>query len=375
LKNEFGRLKRKMILQIIFILAVAIIFGLIINFALIDGVLQKPFANAFMSFCENVLQLDYYAARQAYFVLFQQNKPLLLTIGFILLLLVIFYMALSRFTRYFHQISLSISMLSDESEQEIHLPPELDFLEKKLNDVKNKLEKRARDAQEAEQRKNDLVVYLAHDIKTPLTSIIGYLSLLDEAKDMPVEQKEKYVTITLEKSYRLEHLINEFFEITRFNLQSIILEKDSIPLNYMLMQVADEFYPLLTPRGQKAIVHIDGDITIYADGNKLARVFNNILKNAMAYSDPNSTIEISAKNENNETLISFSNTGKTIPPEKLKMIFEKFYRLDNARSTQTGGAGLGLAISNEIVQAHGGTITATSSNEKTVFTVMIPGNS
>ncbi|MGE7987518.1 sensor histidine kinase [Lysinibacillus fusiformis] len=364
-----------MILQIIFILVVAIIFGLIINFALIDGVLQAPFANAFMSFCENVLQLDYYAARQAYLVLFQQNKPLLLTIGFILLLLVIFYMALSRFTRYFHQISSSVSMLSDESEQEIHLPPELDFLEKKLNDVKNKLERRARDAQEAEQRKNDLVVYLAHDIKTPLTSIIGYLSLLDEAKDMPVEQKEKYVTITLEKSYRLEHLINEFFEITRFNLQSILLEKDSIPLNYMLMQVADEFYPLLAPRGQKVIVHIDGEITIYADGNKLARVFNNILKNAMAYSDPNSTIEISAKNEDNETFISFSNTGKTIPPEKLKMIFEKFYRLDNARSTQTGGAGLGLAISNEIVEAHGGTITATSSNEKTIFTVMIPSNS
>ncbi len=102
-------------------------------------------------------------------------------------------------------------MLSDESDKEIYLPAELDFLEKKLNGVKNKLEKRAKDAQEAEQRKNDLVVYLAHDIKTPLTSIIGYLSLLDEAKDMPVEQKEKYVKITLDKSYRLEQLINEFF--------------------------------------------------------------------------------------------------------------------------------------------------------------------
>jgi len=139
--------------------------------------------------------------------------------------------------------------------------------------------------------------------------------------------------------------------------------------------VADEFYPLLAPKGQKAIVKLDEDITIYADGNKIARVFNNILKNAIAYSDPNSTIEISAQSENNQTFISFTNTGKTIPPEKLKMIFEKFYRLDSARSTQTGGAGLGLAISNEIVQAHGGTITATSSNDTTVFTVMIPTNS
>lgn len=364
-----------MVVQIIIILLLAIIIGLFINFAFIDGVLQAPFADAFVDFCEKVLQLDYFAAQNAYNLLFQQNKPLWLAIGFIVLLLIIFYIALSRFTRYFHQISTSITMLADESDKEIQLPEELDFLEKKLNDVKNKLEKRARDAQEAEQRKNDLVVYLAHDIKTPLTSIIGYLSLLDEARDMPIEQKEKYVAITLEKSNRLEQLINEFFDITRFNLQSIVLEKDLIPLNYMLMQVADEFYPLLAPKGQKAVVKIDEEINIYADGHKLARVFNNILKNAIAYSDSNSTIEISAKSENNQTYISFTNTGKTIPPEKLNMIFEKFYRLDNARSTQTGGAGLGLAISNEIVQAHGGTITATSNNGKTVFTVMIPTNS
>lgn len=364
-----------MIGQIIFILVIAIVIGYLINIALLDGILQAPFADSFIAFCENVLQLDYHAAQNAYNILFRQNKPLWLAIGFIILLLIIFYIALSRFTRYFNQISTSITMLSDESDKEIHLPAELEFLERKLNNVKNKLEKREKDAQEAEQRKNDLVVYLAHDIKTPLTSIIGYLSLLDEAKDMPSEQKEKYVTITLEKSYRLEQLINEFFEITRFNLQSIILEKDLIPVNYMLLQVADEFYPLLAPKGQKAVVNIDGEINVYADGNKLARVFNNILKNAIAYSDPNSTIEINAKSENDQTFISFTNTGKTIPAEKLNMIFEKFYRLDSARSTQTGGAGLGLAISNEIVQAHGGTITATSIDKKTVFTVIIPTNS
>ncbi|MFJ6265316.1 ATP-binding protein [Lysinibacillus xylanilyticus] len=94
------------------------------------------------------------------------------------------------------------------------------------------------------------------------------------------------------------------------------------------------------------------------------------MKNAIAYSDSNSTIKISAINENNQTFISFSNKGKTIPTEKLNMIFEKF--IDSSKSTQTDGAGLGLAISNEIVQAHGGTIKATSKNEKTVFTVIIP---
>ena len=111
---------------------------------------------------------------------------------------------------------------------------------------------------------------------------------------------------------------------------------------------------------------------VFADANKLARVFNNIFKNAIAYSDDNSIIHISAHYQNDQINISFTNKGKTIPPQKLKMIFEKFYRLDSARSTQSGGAGLGLAIANEIVHAHGGTISASSDEEKTVFTVMLP---
>ena len=92
----------------------------------------------------------------------------------------------------------------------------MSFLELKLNECKNVLEKRERDARQAEQRKNDLVVYLAHDIRTPLTSVIGYLDLMNEAPELSAEQRAKYLSITLDKSYRLEQLINEFFEITRF---------------------------------------------------------------------------------------------------------------------------------------------------------------
>ncbi|KOP82946.1 vancomycin resistance histidine kinase VanS [Cytobacillus solani] len=372
MKNEFSKLKRKIILQITLILLLTIIVGYFIYFALIDGVLQAPFANMFINFCEKVLQLDFYTAQNIYSSIFQLNKPLWLAIGFILLLLVIFYLALSRFTRYFNKISEGVDRLTEESEAEIQLPAELDFMEKKLNTVKSKLEKRAMDAKEAEQRKNDLVVYLAHDIKTPLTSVIGYLSLLDEASDMPMEQKEKYLKITLEKATRLEHLINEFFDITRFNLQSILLEKETINLNYMLMQMADEFYPLLAPNGKQAIVEVEEDLKIDADANKLARVFNNILKNAIAYSYENSIIEISGTRKNEQAIITFTNKGKIIPPQKLDMIFEKFYRLDTSRATQTGGAGLGLAIAKEIVHAHGGSISAESIDEKTVFTVTIP---
>ena len=221
-------------------------------------------------------------------------------------------------------------------------------------------------------RKNELVAYLAHDLKTPLTSVIGYISLLKEAPDMPVEQRAKYTGIALEKALRLESLINEFFDITRYNLQQIVLEEETFDLGFLLTQMADEFYPVLEQRGKSISIHADEDLPVTADSAKLARVFNNILKNAVAYSHDNTEIEIYAEKRENTIHVSISNFGKTIPKQKLDMIFEKFYRLDDARSTNTGGAGLGLAIAKEIVVAHGGTISVTSEKQITTFTVELP---
>ena len=221
-------------------------------------------------------------------------------------------------------------------------------------------------------RKNELVAYLAHDLKTPLTSVIGYISLLKETPDMPVEQRAKYTNIALEKAFRLESLINEFFDITRYNLQEIVLEEETFDLGFLLMQMADEFYPVLEQHGKSISIHADEDLPIAADSAKLARVFNNILKNAVAYSYDNTEIEIYAEKRENTIHVSISNFGKTIPKQKLDMIFEKFYRLDDARSTNTGGAGLGLAIAKEIVVAHGGTISVTSEKQITTFTVELP---
>lgn len=236
-------------------------------------------------------------------------------------------------------------------------------------------------------RKNDLITYLAHDLKTPLTSVIGYLSLLDEAPDMPEAQKEKYVHITLDKALRLEKLINEFFEITRYNLQQIVLEKESVDLAFMLVQMTDEFYPVLCAHGNTIKLEWrtskgeTGDkkpdegeniFYVYADPEKLARVFNNILKNAIAYSYPDTEIRVTCAAEGEYVSITFANRGKTIPAQKLDAIFEKFFRLDDARSTNNGGAGLGLAIAKDIVTLHKGTITAESVNEVTTFTVRLP---
>ena len=304
-----------------------------------------------------------------------ENYPLLVGITLllgILLLFVIFVFA-KRYMKPFQDIDRQLDALLSDDSSEIHLPKELAFTEQKLGALKQAMEKRLFDAQLAEQRKNDLVTYLAHDIRTPLTSVVGYLNLLDEAKDMPEEQREKYTRITLDKAYRLEKMINEFFEITRYSLQQIQLNKGTVALCYMLVQLTDELLPVLARNGNTAVIKMDNeDITVYGDREKLARVFNNILRNAAAYSYPNTEIVISAEEHDGNVEIKFRNQGKMLPPEKLETIFEKFYRMDDARNSDSGGTGLGLAISKEIITLHGGTVRAESENDTVTFIVTIP---
>lgn len=251
-------------------------------------------------------------------------------------------------------------------------PKEYSEVSAQMSEIKATMQRHEQILKEEAARKNDLIAYLAHDLKTPLTSVIGYLSLLDEAPDMPEDQKARYVKIALDKAERLEKLINEFFEITRYNLQQIQLEEETIDLYYMLVQMTDEFYPLLNAHGNRTKLTVGENLTIYGDPVKLARVFNNILKNAIAYSYRDSIIEIWTESTESGVLIYFRNKGKTIPEQKLNAIFEKFFRLDEARTTNTGGAGLGLAIAKEIVTLHGGTITARSEKEFTTFCVSLP---
>ena len=253
-------------------------------------------------------------------------------------------------------------------------PKEYAEISTQMVEIKSTMRQHEQILKDEANRKNDLIAYLAHDLKTPLTSVIGYLSLLSEAADMPVQQREKYVNITLDKAKRLETLINEFFEITRYNLHYIELEKETINLCYMMVQMTDEFYPLLEAHNNRTELDIDEELTIYGDATQLARVFNNILKNAVAYSYPNTAIRIWAEQDDQYTKIYFQNQGKTIPLHKLEKIFEKFFRLDEARTSNTGGAGLGLAIAKEIVALHNGKITADSHDELTTFCVMLPRN-
>ncbi|MBU5307405.1 HAMP domain-containing histidine kinase [Clostridioides mangenotii] len=368
MKSDISKLKNKIFLHILFVTIVFSLIGLFIILSMTNGV----FSNFVRSILENVFLMDSNGSYYFYNDIIRGNKSILLVITFIIILLIGFYFALSKLTTYFNQTIEGVDKLLDENHETIKLSPELEFMENKLNTVKKTLRDRKEQAQESEQRKNDLVVYLAHDIKTPLTSVIGYLTLLNEAYDMPVEQRKKYTDIALDKSLKLEDLINEFFEITRFNLQNIELKKEEVNLSLMLKQLSDEFYPSFSAKSITCNVFSDEDIYITCDANKLARVFNNILKNALTYSYDNSEIKIIEKNFGNYVEITFQNKGKKIPDHQLNTIFEKFYRLDSARSTNTGGSGLGLAIAKEIVELHGGKILANSNNDFTNFIIKLP---
>lgn len=294
-----------------------------------------------------------------------------LVFGYIAGTLLCFYSVLATAAGYIETIANGVGMVTD-SRQVLEFPDEIKAVEMSLRNLQYTIYRNEQMAKEAEQRKNDLVVYLAHDLKTPLTSVIGYLSLLEESPDLPVEQRAKYTSITLEKAYRLEQLINEFFDITRFNLQSITLENNRIDLGVMLRQLADEFYPVLAEKGLDVAVHVTDEITLIGDADKLARVLDNLLRNAVSYSYLNTTIDITCWRDGGWAAITVRNRGDEIPPAQLDRVFEKFFRLDSARQTRSGGAGLGLAIAKQIVELHGGRITVRSNAEYTEFMVALP---
>ena len=277
-----------------------------------------------------------------------------------------------RLLNYFQQVMDAMEELVKEDHL-IQLRPELREVEQHMNEIQFQIHQNQRLAKEAEPRKNDLVVYLAHDLKTPLTSVIGYLTLLKEEGELSPRLREKYLSISLEKAERLEDLINEFFEITRFNLTHLELMTMTVSLKRMLQQIVYEFQPMLREKQMTCQLEIKPeDLEITCDTDKMQRVFDNLLRNAVLYGYEGSTIEIHALSSSGILYIEIENDGATIPKEKLDRVFEQFYRLDTARQSSTGGAGLGLAIAKEIVERHGGCIKAESQEGKTVFTIEIP---
>ena len=213
----------------------------------------------------------------------------------------------------------------------MELPPEMRDIEDELNLFREQALRNELLAKEAEQRKNDLIVYLAHDLKTPLTSVIGYLTLLRDEPQISPELRSRYTGIALEKAERLEELINEFFDITRFNLNALTLEPELTNLTMMLEQIAYEFKPVLSEKDLTINTNLAPNVEFFCDRNKLERVFDNLLRNAVNYSYRDTEIYLSLEKINGGVGIIVSKHGKTIPADKLNRIFEHVFRLDSSR--------------------------------------------
>ena len=302
--------------------------------------------------------------------------------------------AMSRSLRSFDELSGAVADLMADRERPIVLPPSLAIAQDELNAIRLAALSDERAAVAAERRKDELV---------------GYLELLDEAPDLPEPTRRRYIKLAFEKASRFGSLIDEFFEITRYNLQAIPLERCTVEPRLFLEQVAEELYPAAEARNVSIAVEVPADEGLYLDPDKMARAISNVLRNAVAYADEGSIIAVEARIEQaapaaldkegakdggpaegpgtasasattpiaaeppaSRWLISVANQGREISAAHLQSIFDKFYREDGARSTNGGGAGLGLAIAKEIVAAHGGTIAASSADGRTVFTIELP---
>lgn len=284
------------------------------------------------------------------------------------------YRFMLRPLHYLDDVAQAAAILAHPTEAPITLPADLKNIENDLNSVREQALESRKVAQESDNRKNDLLVYLAHDLKTPLTSVIGYLKLIEDEPTVSPNLISKYAGIAHAKADRLEDLINEFFEITRFSTSKLALNPEITNLSRMLMQITYEFKPILAEKELEWDLNIPENIEIQCDPDKLERAIDNLVRNAVNYCFEKSAILFSLTKTESGVKICIQNKGLTIPPEKLERIFEQFYRLDAARSGDTGGAGLGLAIAKEIVDLHHGTINASSADGMIRFDILLPND-
>lgn len=310
----------------------------------------------------------------------EELRPLVYLFTFILILIVLFvYFILpnillnSRLKKEQKKLIDIITDFFDNDNKSVDLDEKYYKLGQVLNNQKLKILKNDLFAKEAEVKKNELIANIAHDLKTPLTSVIGYLMLLNDEDRLPEKVRKKYIKICLRKSQQMDLLTNDFFELTQFSSRNVTLQKTNIDLSQMLLQIADEFYPLLEENKQTVKIECEDGLRIYADGNKLSRVFENIIKNAINYGRAGIEIKLIAKRCDEGVNISISNASEEISQQQLNKFFERSYRGDAARNFETGGnGGLGLSIAKEIIELHGGKISAKYEHGEIIFEMIIP---
>lgn len=293
----------------------------------------------------------------------------------IIIFAITFLMLQEKTMRYMVQISAAMQNISEgdlNTSVEIIGDDEFSGMAENLNNMVEELRVLMDKERESERTKNELITNIAHDLRTPLTSITGYLELLSGPAQIPPEMQKKYIDITYTKAKRLEKLIEDLFGFTKLNYGKMTMKVSKVDIIKLLSQLLEEFYPNFVDKNLSYEMQSNvPQKIITADGNLLARLFDNLINNAIKYGAEGKRILVKVHGTESVVTISVTNYGYVIPKDELPMIFDKFYRVEQSRSTNTGGTGLGLAIAKNIVDMHGGTIGVTSDLNGTVFTVRL----
>lgn len=298
----------------------------------------------------------------------------MLIIG-IFIFMVYFLLLTKKFSVYLQELVVGIDkMAKGDLTTKIQIRDEDEFAI--IGDRLNAMAADIRFFMESERRnekiKNDLITNVAHDLRTPLTSIIGYLDLTIREPFMEDKKREKYIHVAYEKSLRLEKLIGDLFSFTKFSSGDIKLNLSSIDIVKLMEQMADEFYPAFQENNLSFEFVTECDFAVVtADGDLLARAFSNLVSNAVKYGKDGKSVRIKITQTESDVKVAIINYGEVISNDNLEHVFDRFYRVENSRNLETGGTGLGLAIAKKIVLMHNGVIRASSTLEGTVFEITL----
>ncbi|MEK4046037.1 HAMP domain-containing sensor histidine kinase [Paenibacillus sp. FSL H8-0048] len=294
---------------------------------------------------------------------------------FIPLMLIFFFKFTKPYIRYLNEISSGIHHLANgefQNQVKIASRDEFSAIAEDLNAAGAKLLAAVQRGDFAESSKDQLVVNLAHDLRTPLTSVLGYLDLILKEEKLPMETIRHYATIAFTKSQRLEKLIDGLFEITKMNYGTLPMVKTHLDIGELLRQLNEELYPVFERNGLTSRLKISPGLNVYGDGDLLVRVLGNLLTNAARYGQEGVYVDINSRPDSGAVAVEVINYGNPIPPEEQAHIFEMYYSGDRARTHQDGGTGLGLFIARNIVEQHEGTLSVESNEIWTRFEMRLP---
>lgn len=300
--------------------------------------------------------------------------PISIIIGLILFI-VFFFLFTRKSIYYLEEINIGLKRIAEgnlDTRLPIRTEDELGQLARNINSMSKHLKKSIEEERNAEKTKNELITNVSHDLRTPLTSIIGYLGLIsnDEYKDEL--SLRYYVDIAYNKSLELKSLIDELFEFTKISYGGLKLNLEKIDIGQLMEQLAEEFIPVLNEAGMECrIVPYSEKLYTVADGNLLVRVFENLLSNAIRYGKEGKYVDIEILGEKDSIIVNTINYGEGISKIDLPNIFERFYKIDKSRSKESSGTGLGLAIAKNIIELHKGDIRVDSQDGKTEFQVRL----